>query len=900
MTDAKVMDKLNSLFKEEQWGRIEPKDIGTSKFKILDDLFNSIVSEDLISETYDICKKHIEENRDSITAMYLMGLIGYHRDNIEDSIMLRKLIDIFIDNHKWAVVEIISEKILEYGESSIALRALAMSLERLGRSKDAIPVLENLLKIDRFDAEVSKKLSLAIIDENPEKSIQYMKLSIEGFIKNNEFDEVINLWNKLVSVSWEDTSFFDRVERMLVDARHTELVSTLLKTLLNKYKEEENVDYSIELLKKILTYRPADSHARRELIKLYTIKYGSHSQFKQFLKLSKLEDFRSHVKYAIMDFEKNIVFDKGNYVFHKSWKLGKIVDIESEFLTIDFIDKTGHKMSIGMALQSLTPINKEHLYVIEFEDTEMIKTLFEDDFMQFFQILVKSYGGQITLSDIKHELIPKFVKEKDWAKWWSKARTKIKKDPLFGVSDKRKDLIYMRDKPLTFADELLGNFIKTESFSEKLDIAIEFINNITKSEGAKVVQYFIDYFLDEVKGKSETRQVLSYFILKDLAEFTDTSKLNLDSIRSKVLHFIKGSNELNLISIKISSYDYKKQFVNLIMESRDDWTEVVSQILFEIPVRIHKFIINVLIRAHAYGIINRFIDNVTTGSRQYPEVFIWAAKNILNKTWDYDWLDYSKSALIIAYFRLMNELKKIETDSNRLKNMTIDILFSNDEFALREIVREFDSNFLSKIYDLVSNVSYIEEGQVDKVLEIIKEKYPGFKVGQTGSSEEAESDFEKLIVTQKGYDRKKAELERLVNVEMIDLSKELAKVSEVSGDLRENVEYTALMEKQAILKMAISRLDNDIKKADILNVEKISTECVNIGTKVKFKDLKTGEVNSYSILGPWDADFELKILSYRSPIAKALLGSKVNDEVEIRINDENKRYKIISIEKCSL
>ena len=111
---------------------------------------------------------------------------------------------------------------------------------------------ESMLKIDRFDAEVAKKLAFAIIDDNPEKSIQYMKLSIEGFIKNSEYDEIVNLWNKLVSVSWNDMAFFERIERMLVDARLLDLTASLLKTLLNMYRDKDNPEQSIEILKKIL------------------------------------------------------------------------------------------------------------------------------------------------------------------------------------------------------------------------------------------------------------------------------------------------------------------------------------------------------------------------------------------------------------------------------------------------------------------------------------------------------------------------------------------------------------------------------------------------------------------------------------------------------------------------
>ncbi len=144
-----------------------------------------------------------------------------------------------------------------------------------------------------------------------------------------------------------------------------------------------------------------------------------------------------------------------------------------------------------------------------------------------------------------------------------------------------------------------------------------------------------------------------------------------------------------------------------------------------------------------------------------------------------------------------------------------------------------------------------------------------------------------------------AELNRMVSIEMVNLSKELAKASDVSGDVRENVEYNALMEKQTILKMAINRLDDEIKKAEILNPNNVSTEKVNIGTKVNYTDTDTDKKNNYVILGPWDADYGKRILSYRSPIAKTFLGKTVDEKVTLKIGEEIKNLKIISIEKLN-
>ncbi len=897
MSKEKIMEKLLSLFKEEAWGRIESKDVGISRFRILDDIFNSILEDNASDDAIKACKDQLEEQPASITAAYIAGLLGYQFEKIDEKKHLRRLIEKFTENHKWAVVEILAEKILEYGESSFALRSLATSLERLGRNKEAIPVWENLLKIDRFDAQVAKKLAFAIVNQDQEKSIQFMKLSIEGFIKSKNFDEITPLWQKLVTVSVGDKQFFERIERMLIDAKQTDLAADLLKILLHNYRDDESPDQSIELLKKILFYRPDDLHSRRELVKLYEVKYGNHSQFSQFLKLSKLNNFKAPVKFAIADFEKNIVFDKGNFVYHNSWGLGVIDSIESDGIVVSFKDKVSHNMSIQMALNSLKPVTKDHIYVMKHEDPETIKELFTKDFMQFFGYLIKSYGGEIAVDDIKNELIPEFVDEKNWVKWWSKARTMIKKDPLFGVSDKKKNLVYMRDKPVTFADELLGKFTGTSSFSERLDISIEFINNIDKKEGEEVASYFIDYFMEQVKGDSNTRQILSYFILTDLAGYTDASKIKLDLPREKVISFIKSSHEIPLLSMKISSYDYKKDFVSLIVENREDWPAVLFELLFETPVRIHKYIVNILIRSHQYYTINQFLDRIIPNAKQYPDIFIWAAKNLLTGTWNYDWLDYPEETLVISYFRLMNELKKLEVDGNRLKNVMTEIIFDNDCEVLRKIVNRYDHQLVGKIYDIFENLPYAGESQLEKFEEIVRSRFSNIQDAHEVVESEWKVDVEKLIVSKEGFNRKKSEFEHMVNVEMVSLSKELAAVSESSGDIRENVDYNTLMDKQSVLKLAISRLDEEIKKADVLDLAKISTESASIGTRITLAAVDGQESVTYTILGPWDADFEKGILSYRSPIAKAIMGKKAGEEVSFKTDDEVKNFKITGIEK---
>ncbi len=74
---------------------------------------------------------------------------------------------------------------------------------------------------------------------------------------------------------------------------------------------------------------------------------------------------------------------------------------------------------------------------------------------------------------------------------------------------------------------------------------------------------------------------------------------------------------------------------------------------------------------------------------------------------------------------------------------------------------------------------------------------------------------------------------------------------------------------------------------------------MNIGTVVAIENVESGEKNVYTILGPWDSDFEKQILSYRSPIAQALMGRKAGEEVTMKFAGESRTYRIQSIELCN-
>ncbi len=137
-------------------------------------------------------------------------------------------------------------------------------------------------------------------------------------------------------------------------------------------------------------------------------------------------------------------------------------------------------------------------------------------------------------------------------------------------------------------------------------------------------------------------------------------------------------------------------------------------------------------------------------------------------------------------------------------------------------------------------------------------------------------------MSQEGYDKLIAELQRLESVERPKASAAIAEARD-KGDLSENSEYDAAKEAQARLEDKINQLKLAIQDAKVVDTSRLSTDSVQILTKVEMTNLATKAKMNYTIVSENEANLQEGKISIKTPIAQGLLGKKVGDEVEIRI-----------------
>ena len=150
--------------------------------------------------------------------------------------------------------------------------------------------------------------------------------------------------------------------------------------------------------------------------------------------------------------------------------------------------------------------------------------------------------------------------------------------------------------------------------------------------------------------------------------------------------------------------------------------------------------------------------------------------------------------------------------------------------------------------------------------------------------------------TPDGLTKLQEELHQLRNVERPRISQQIAEARE-KGDLSENAEYDAAKDAQGLLELRISKLEEVIASARLLDDSKLDTSKVMVLTKVRIKNRKTGQELTYTLVAENEADLKAGKISVTSPIGKGLLGKKIGDTAQIEVPSGKMEFEVLEISR---
>lgn len=157
---------------------------------------------------------------------------------------------------------------------------------------------------------------------------------------------------------------------------------------------------------------------------------------------------------------------------------------------------------------------------------------------------------------------------------------------------------------------------------------------------------------------------------------------------------------------------------------------------------------------------------------------------------------------------------------------------------------------------------------------------------------------DRIPMTREGYEKLKAELDRLKNYEMIEVTKRVAAARDM-GDLSENAEYHAAREDQGILQARVNEMSDRLARAVIVDTSSLPKDTIAFGSKVKVMDLDMDEEETFELVGPGQENPDKGRILTSSPIGQGLIGRRKGETVEIEVPRGTIRFKVLDISAAS-
>ncbi len=152
--------------------------------------------------------------------------------------------------------------------------------------------------------------------------------------------------------------------------------------------------------------------------------------------------------------------------------------------------------------------------------------------------------------------------------------------------------------------------------------------------------------------------------------------------------------------------------------------------------------------------------------------------------------------------------------------------------------------------------------------------------------------------TEKGYLKLRDEIQRLDKLVKQDIAKEIATAA-AHGDLKENAEYSAAKEKQVFYANKLRELQRRLSGSNVVRKQELLPEnTVTFGKQVKIKDVNSSDEMIFTFLGEGESDYDKGIIAYTAPLARALIGHKQGEVVDVQLPVGMKTYKIVEVIFC--
>lgn len=547
--------------------------------------------------------------------------------------------------------------------------------------------------------------------------------------------------------------------------------------------------------------------------------------------------------------EKWLTFEVGRCFFMAGRGAGKVVEMNFalDAIRVDFEKSVGVSIPIGVAAKSLTPLPEGHFLHDKLTSRESLGALVLSDPPEGLRRLLDSFGRPLPLADVK-EAVAGLVPEERWTSWWTAAR---------------------KNAHVVLHGSGRSATVEWTNTTEAADAAI-----LAKFEKAHSPEARLDFYRKNSKRDPVLASRMAQKLAEDAREVRATNvslayelAVAAEKVEGVSLGFVPEElvpeSPLPMLG-HIEDRLSRERFLEGLLTSRpQDGPRLVAEWFFrEEDARTLDLIDRRLAEVDP-PTREATLDKLLKSPRSGPKAFLWFGLRAAQ--------DESFRARLTPTVlgRLLDAASWDDLGGGRAK---IRELFDRTGMAAAWLVKQATLEDAQQFLQALDRHNDLEPHRRAALFSAAEMRFPDLRKGG--------DDY--FFVTEEALDGKKKELEKLAHVDIPENTKGLA-LARAEGDLSENFEYQARKQRQQDLDVRVARLQEELRRARVLDPATVDTSEVRPGTRVTLRLL--GGTRAVTLLGPWDSRPEADVYSYLADVSKGLLGRRVGDRVSF-LGDE--------------
>ena len=561
----------------------------------------------------------------------------------------------------------------------------------------------------------------------------------------------------------------------------------------------------------------------------------------------------------------------GSLCMDKTWGFGVVrsVDPFYEKVTVDFERKPEHEFSMSYAAETLRLVDRRHILAVRHLEPDRLAALVAEDPAEVVRMALRSYGP-LSAIILQEKLCPDVLPTDDWKPFWAAARKQLKKDPAALVPSKRTDPICIKDAAEAYDESWLRD-LKSDRNCESILQKVTDWHFLHQGQPVPAMvrtalQNRLAFVINGAELMGPTVKPRAMMLAHAVDDGSDA--LGVGAYVDGVL----ASDGLVPLLAALSARDMKA-FVAFLM--RVDRTRTLEALLKQLPrldVTTLSEVLQVLLKEGEEAACRDALLELMAGRRAEVELLSWLSRNMERLT---DWALCSP--------REFGEILVLEMEKDyagpRLKAQNQ----LRDRFTQRKWLKDFFDQLgtegRERLFLRLKDSSAWPAMERRSVLGQIIKIYPELEQLMVAKpADKGDADQRRGWTTSiRSYRERQLQYERIKKVDIPNNSKDIAE-ARAHGDLRENFEYKAAKEMQGILMRRQGELEQMLGRVIPTEFDDMPTDQVGPGTGVSIT-YPDGQTETFYILGVWDRDEELGIISCESKLAQTLEGHRVGDEV---------------------